>query len=244
MERALAAEAVPSAEELERIDNRFERAPTLELLRWAAEQFVGAITFATAFGAEGCALIHMIAEHRLPIDVFSLDTGLCFDETYELWRQLEQRYGLKIRAVRPDVDAGQQAEASGEALWRTDPDLCCQLRKVIPLRGALHGHRAWITAIRREQTAHRANAPKVGWDDRFGLVKINAVADWSSARLWEFIRRYDIPHNPLHHRGYPSIGCAPCTAPVATGEDPRSGRWRGQLKTECGLHTDDREGSA
>jgi thioredoxin-dependent adenylylsulfate APS reductase len=211
------------------------RSPT-EALVWAAERFAPRVAFATGFGAEGCVIVDLIARRGLAIEVFTLDTGLLFPETYELWRRLEQRYGLTIRAVRPAESVEQQAEAHGDALWRREPDRCCALRKLEPLRQALDGRSAWVTAIRREQTPDRATARVVEWDNRFGLVKLNPLAGWTHADVWTYLRAQDVPTNPLHERGYPSIGCAPCTSPVAPGEDPRAGRWRGRAKTECGLN--------
>jgi len=204
-----------------------------DVLAWAAGRFAPRITFATAFGAEGCVLVDLIARHHLAIDVFTLDTGLLFPETYALWRRLEERYGLTIRAVRP---ADAQAAVHGAALWERMPDRCCEIRKVAPLRRALSGFDAWITSIRRDQTSDRAVARVVEWDLRFGLVKVNPLAGWTSEDVQRYVRVHRVPVNPLHARGYPSIGCMPCTTAVAAGEAPRAGRWRGREKTECGLH--------
>jgi phosphoadenylyl-sulfate reductase (thioredoxin) len=207
-----------------------------DVLAWAAERFAPRITFATGFGAEGCVLVDIIARHRIPIDLFTLDTGLLFPETYALWRRLEERYGVVIRAVRPGQSVEEQAAAHGAELWSRDPDRCCALRKLEPLRGALAGFDAWISAIRRDQTPDRANAGVVEADRRFGLVKVNPLASWSARDVWARVQAHDVPVNPLHHDGYPSIGCVPCTSRVLAGEDARAGRWRGRAKTECGLH--------
>ncbi|HKA91224.1 MAG TPA: phosphoadenylyl-sulfate reductase [Haliangiales bacterium] len=188
------------------------------------------ITFATGFGVEGCVILDLIGRNRLPIDVFTLDTGVLFPETLALWRRLEDRYGLTIRAVRAErpVEHG---------LWLRDPDACCHARKVVPLRRELARFDAWVTAIRRDQTPDRASALPVEDDAKFGLVKINPLVDWTIKDVWRHVHDFDVPYNPLHDRGYPSIGCEPCTVPVALGENPRAGRWRGLAKTECGLHT-------
>ena len=207
-----------------------------DVLAWAAGRFAPRITFATAFGAEGCVLVDLIARHHLAIDVFTLDTGLLFPETYALWRRLEERYGLTIRAVRPELSVDAQAAVHGAALWERMPDRCCEIRKVAPLRRALSGFDAWITSIRRDQTSDRAVARVVEWDLRFGLVKVNPLAGWTSEDVQRYVRVHRVPVNPLHARGYPSIGCMPCTTAVAAGEAPRAGRWRGREKTECGLH--------
>ena len=211
------------------------RAP-LEVLRWAAERFAPRIAFATAFGAEGCVVLDLIGRHKLPIGVFTLDTGLLFPETIVLWRKLEARYGLKIRALRPDETVERQAQSQGERLWERAPDRCCDRRKLIPLRRELQKLDAWVTSIRREQTLARAGARVIEADASFGLVKVNPLATWTSHDVWSYLRENDVPTNPMHERGYPSIGCIPCTSAVSAGEDPRAGRWRGNRKTECGLH--------
>jgi phosphoadenylyl-sulfate reductase (thioredoxin) len=213
-----------------------DRSPA-DVLAWAAGRYAPRITFATAFGAEGCVLVDLIARHHLQIDVFTLDTGLLFPETYSLWRRLEERYGLTIRAVRPELSMDAQAAAHGAALWERMPDRCCEIRKVAPLRRALAGFDAWISSIRRDQTYERSAARVVEWDLRFGLVKVNPLAGWTSDDVRRYVRVHHVPVNPLHAQGYPSIGCMPCTSAVAPGEAPRAGRWRGLGKTECGLHT-------
>ena len=207
-----------------------------DTLGWAARTFSPRLTFATGFGAEGCVVIDMIARHRLPVDVFTLDTGLLFPETYDLWGRLEQRYGIRIRVVRPELTVEAQASACGPRLWERDPDQCCAMRKVRPFRQALHGFEAWITAIRRDQTPERVAARLVEWDRTFGLTKVNPLLRWRASDVWNYLRQHDVPYNPLHEAGYPSIGCVPCTTRVAAGEHPRAGRWRGDAKTECGLH--------
>jgi phosphoadenosine phosphosulfate reductase len=213
-----------------------ERSPE-EILAFAAETFAPRLGFATGFGAEGCALVHMIARAGLAVDLFTLDTGYLFPETYTLWNRLEERYGVTIRGVRPWFEAAASAPDDGAPPpWEVDPDACCEERKVKPLRAELAKLDAWITAIRRDQTPDRAGARTVEWDAKFGLVKVNPLVRWSSQDVWDFVRRHDVPVSPLHARGYPSIGCAPCTTPVALGEDPRAGRWRGRAKKECGLH--------
>jgi phosphoadenylyl-sulfate reductase (thioredoxin) len=213
-----------------------EGAPPEAALRWAVQRFPGRVGFATAFGPEGCVLLEAIAREKLAIDVFTLDTGLLFPETVELWRSLESRYGLRVRGVRPGQTVAEQELSHGPALWQRAPELCCELRKVQPLRIETLQFDAWITAIRRDQTPERAGAAVVERDPKFGLVKVNPLAAWTSDHVWARVRERDIPTNALHARGYPSIGCAPCTTPVAPGEDPRAGRWRTFAKTECGLH--------
>jgi phosphoadenylyl-sulfate reductase (thioredoxin) len=224
--------------EVEAAATRFEGRPPAEVLAWAAEQYRGRAVFATGFGVEGCVLIDVIAADRLAIDIVTLDTGLLFPETYALWRRLEQRYGVTIRGVAPEQSVAEQATSHGDRLWERSPDRCCHLRKMLPLDGALRGQGAWITAIRRDQTADRAVARVIERDPREATrVKVNPLVAWTSADVWAYLCRNDVPVNPLHDRGYPSIGCWPCTSAVAAGESARAGRWRNQEKTECGLHT-------
>ena len=216
-----------------------EGQPALEILRWASRELGPKLTFATGFGAEGCVLIDLIARAGLPIDLFTLDTGVLFPETYALWRALETRYGVTIRAVRPAQTIDAQALTHGPTLWERDADRCCELRKVAPLRAALTGFDGWITAIRRQQTPERATARVVETDPKFGLVKINPLVGWTHDEVWAHVYANDVPYNELHDRGFPSIGCQPCTSAVAAGEDARAGRWRGAGKNECGLHEKD-----
>ena len=222
--------------EIAREAGRLEGRPPDEILAWAAAQFGAGIVFATGFGAEGCLLVDIIGRHRLPIRMIVLDTGLLFPETYELWRQLETKYGVAIHAVHPELTLDRQAAQYGARLWESDPDECCALRKVAPLQQALRGKDAWITSIRRDQTHTRASNRVVERDATFGLVKVNPLVAWRAEDVTAYLKEHDVPSNPLHAEGYPSIGCMPCTSPVAPGEDPRSGRWRGRVKTECGLH--------
>jgi phosphoadenylyl-sulfate reductase (thioredoxin) len=211
-------------------------APPLAILRWAVTQYAPRLALATAFNPEDNVLLDVVARHRLPVDVFTLDTGLLFPETRVLWQRLEARYGVTIRAVRPAQDVEAQAATHGPELWARDPDACCALRKVAPLRAALVDADAWITGLRRAQSPTRAQAPVVGWDAHSGRVKLNPLAAWSQADVDAYVAERRVPVNALHARGYPSIGCWPCTRAVAPGADPRSGRWAGTAKTECGLH--------
>jgi adenylyl-sulfate kinase len=211
------------------------KAPAEILAAVTAEFPPGRVGFATGFGAEGCVLVDVAARAGLPIDVFTIDTGTLFPETYALWNRLEARYGLTIRRVA-GLAADEPVSDGATPPWEADPDRCCELRKVLPLRAELRRFDAWVTAIRRDQTPDRANAAVVEWDEKFGLVKVNPLAAWSSEDVWQHVRAHEVPTSPLHERGYASIGCGPCTTPVGTGEDPRAGRWRGRTKKECGLH--------
>ena len=206
------------------------------VLRWAFDTFGAAVAISSAFGVEGMAVIDIAAGVRKDFRVFTLDTEFLFPETYNLMDQVEQRYGIAIERVYSLISAEEQERVHGQALWTRNPDECCDLRKVEPLRRKLGELRAWVTSIRRDQTAERAGAGKIEWDEKFGLVKINPIADWSSKQVWQYIREHDVPFNPLHERNYPSIGCTHCTRAVRPGEDDRAGRWAGLSKTECGLH--------
>jgi phosphoadenosine phosphosulfate reductase len=216
-----------------------------DVLRWAVRHFHPRLTMATAFGAEGCCLLHMLAEIEPAVHVFNLDTGYQFPETLELRERILDRYGIAVEYVRPaETVADYEARHNGP-LYLYQPDQCCQDRKVAPLRKALVGFDAWLSAIRRDQTEHRAAAGVIQWDAKFQLYKVNPLLTWNRKDVWQFIRRHDVPYNPLHDRSYPSIGCWPCTRAVVAGEDERAGRWSGQAKKECGLHVlqDQEQGS-
>jgi phosphoadenosine phosphosulfate reductase len=218
------------------VEGFFDSWTAEEILDWALGRFQGRVAIASAFGPEGIALIDIAHRLRPDIQVFTLDTGLFFPETYALIDKIEHRYEIKVERVKPELTVEEQAAQHGASLWEHNPNRCCAMRKVEPLRRKLATLDAWVSAIRRDQTPDRAHAKKVEWDAKFGLVKINPLCDWTSPMVWDYLRRNQLPHNPLHDRGYPSIGCAPCTQPVRDGEDPRSGRWAGLSKTECGLH--------
>jgi phosphoadenosine phosphosulfate reductase len=225
-----------TVEELKAISEGFEGASPDTVLYWASEEFGDEVALATGFGAEGCVLIDILARVTPRMRVFYLDTDLLFPETYALAEQLSARYGVRFERRATPLTLAAQAEAYGERLWERDPEECCRLRKVEPLREMLAGLRAWVTAIRREQTPARAGAGVVERDAKFGLVKINPLAGWSARDVWRYIFEHDVPYNPLHDLNYASVGCVPCTTPVRIGEDPRAGRWRGTARTECGLH--------
>lgn len=217
---------------------RLEQAEPQEILRWSIETFAPDVTLACSFGgASGMALLDMAIKIAPHLPVFYLDTDLLFPETYATRDRAIARYGIQPQGFRSTLTLAEQAACYGDDLWAHDPDLCCRLRKVEPNARALAGRRAWITAIRRDQTANRRQTPVVAWDEKFGLVKVAPLARWDERQVWAYLLANDVPYNPLHDRGYPSIGCAPCTRPVRPGEDPRAGRWSGSDKSECGLHT-------
>lgn len=207
-----------------------------QLTRTALEQFGARVAIASSFGPEDMVLIDLAAKSGLPYRVFTLDTDFLFPETYALIDRVEAAYAIAIERCRAALTPAGQAAAHGEALWSREPDACCAIRKVAPLELKLATLDAWITGIRRDQAPTRANAKKSAWDAAFGLWKFNPIADWRAEEVWDYVRANALPYNPLHDRGYPSIGCTYCTRQVQAGEDPRAGRWSGFAKTECGLH--------
>ncbi|MDH5639884.1 MAG: phosphoadenylyl-sulfate reductase [Nitrospira sp.] len=217
----------------------FQARQPQDLLAAAIERYVPKIVLACSFGAEDVVLVDMIHRINPSVPLFYLDTDFLFRETYATRDRIIERYQLKpvqVIQAKSLLTPEQQAGQYGEALWASDPDRCCQVRKVEPLTRVLKEFDAWITGIRRDQAPSRANAKPMEWDGKFQLVKINPLVKWTSADVWTYINIYEVPYNELHDRNYPSIGCTYCTKPVMPGEDPRSGRWQGSAKTECGLH--------
>src|SRR5262245_57603561 len=225
-----------TAEEIAAANRLLDGAPPKTVLRWAVETFHPRLTMATAFGAEGCCLIHLLAEIEPNVRIFNLDTGYQFRETLELRERIRERYGIAVEYVRPELTVEEYEAEHGGPLYGLRPDQCCHDRKVLPLHAAVYGYDAWLSAIRRDQTSHRAVAGVVQWDAKFGLVKVNPLLSWTRKDVWQFILDHGVPYNPLHDQGYPSIGCWPCTVSVAEGADERAGRWVGTAKKECGLH--------
>lgn len=224
-------------EELAAASASLEAAEPQEVLRWAVQRFAPRFTMATAFGPEGMVLIHMLAEIAPDTPIFNLDTGYQFPQTLALRDKVRERYGIEVALVQPETTVEEYEKLHGGPLYRTNPDQCCYDRKVKVLTRAIAGMHAWASAIRRDQSPDRANAPIVGWDKKFNLVKVSPLANWTKQKVWGFIEKHKIPYNPLHDQGYTSIGCWPCTRPVLLGEDERAGRWSGFAKKECGLHT-------
>lgn len=220
-----------------------EDTPTPQLIAWALDRFAGQrMVVTTAFGMEGCVLIDMIARHNRPFTVLYMDTMFFFAETYALRDRLIERYPkLSFVNVGTDLTPEAQAERFGPELWKRDPDLCCRLRKVEPMRKAMENVDVWVTSIRRSQSLSRQATKILEWEWRYGVLKFCPLADWSRAQVWQYVRQHDVPYNPLHEQGYPSIGCTHCTKSVegaGVTDYSRDGRWRGTEKTECGLHGD------
>ena len=217
-------------------------APAEEVLALAARRFPGRVAFATSLGPEDQVITHMIAEAALEIPIFTLDTGRLFPEAYDLIARTTARYGLPIRTYVPSEAAVEEmVDRHGVNLFRESVELrrlCCGIRKVQPLRRAQSGLDAWVCGLRSGQGATRQKVEPVEWDDAGELIKVNPLAAWDEERVWEYVRANDVPYNPLHDQGFPSIGCAPCTRAVAPGEDFRAGRWwwEDPDERECGLH--------
>jgi len=226
-------------EMLKRHREEFESASPEEIIRWAVETYWPKLTMGTAFGPEGCLILSMLAKIEPRVYVFNLDTGYQFEETLQTRERITQRYGIEVDLQRPELTVEQFEAVHGGPLCHRDPNRCCYERKIKVLRRVAAGFDAWISGIRRDQSPHRAGAPIVGWDKKFGLVKINPLANWSKKDVWSRIVKENVPYNPLHDQGYPSVGCRPCTRPVDLDEDERAGRWTGSAKTECGLHIAD-----
>jgi len=209
-------------------------ASALDLLRWTDEHFAG--DYIVASNMQDAVLVHLAAQVRPGVDVLFLDTGYHFPETLGTRDAVAQAYGVNVVNVTPEHTVAEQDRLLGKDLFARDPNECCRLRKVLPLRNALRGYSAWVTGIRRVEAPTRANAPLISWDANFGLVKINPLAAWTDEDMQRYIDEHGVLVNPLVDEGYPSIGCAPCTSKPVDGADPRSGRWAGTGKIECGLH--------
>jgi phosphoadenosine phosphosulfate reductase len=224
-------------EDLARASRELEGAAPPEIIRWAAQRFGTRLTMATAFGPEGCLILHWIAAVAPGTHVFNLETGYQFPETLALRERIRERYGIEVVLEPPELPVPDYERLHGGPIYRTDPDRCCGDRKLAVIRRVLGGFSAWMSGIRRDQSPDRAAAPIVGWDHKFGVVKVSPLANWTKAMVWDTIVRENVPYNPLHDKGYVSIGCQPCTRAVGADEDERAGRWSGTAKTECGLHS-------
>lgn len=225
--------------EFKTISDSFEAKQPQDLLAYALEKYHPKIVLACSFGAEDVVLVDIVHRINPTVPLFYLDTDFLFSETYATRDRIIERYQLKpaqVIQVKSLLTPQKQAESYGDALWTSNPDQCCQPRKVEPLTRVLQNYDAWITGIRRDQAPSRASAGLIEWDQKFKLVKVNPLARWTWTDVWTYIQVYDVPYNTLHDQNYPSIGCTYCTAPVAPGEDPRAGRWKNFTKTECGLH--------
>ena len=209
----------------------------LDVLKWAYQVYGEEIVYACSFGAEGIVLIDLISKVNKKAKIIFLDTDLHFQETYELIEKVKKRYpSLDIQMIKPKSTLEDQAKWYGEELWKHNPNLCCHIRKVVPLKEALADVKAWISGLRREQSPTRQNTQYINKDEKFNKIKICPLIHWSWEDIMTYIHLNKLPYNPLHDKGYPSIGCWPCTQAVKDSGDSRAGRWAGLNKTECGLH--------
>jgi phosphoadenosine phosphosulfate reductase len=228
--------------EIRSLDQEFNRKPTEEILRWAWRRFAARAAIGTSFQGAGLVMMHLAAQNHLPFPVFTLDTGLLFPETLALKKRLEDFFGFAIESLEPDLTVEEQADINGPELWKRNPDLCCTIRKVLPLRDKLTDLDCWVTGLRRQQSDTRAEIGIIelyAFDEASGrdIVKLNPMANWTREAVWNYLRDHKIPYNPLQDLGYRSIGCQPCTRKTRNGEDERAGRWTGFNKVECGIHT-------
>jgi phosphoadenosine phosphosulfate reductase len=239
---------VSAAFDLRRAADEVEAMTAGEAIRWALDRFHPRAALASSFGAEDVVVTDLMLAERADARIFTIDTGRLHEETHDVASRIRTRYGISIETFFPDRDGVERlVREKGPLSFRTSIDdrkECCELRKVVPLRRALAGLDLWITGLRRGQSPTRAAVSKLEWDEAFGLLKLNPIADWSEERVWEHVRANDLPYNALHDRGFRSIGCAPCTRAVAAGDDVRSGRWwwESQESRECGLHARPRQG--
>jgi len=228
--------------EVQELERQFSSQPTEDILRWAWERFGTRAAIGTSFQGAGLVMMHLAKEHGLPFPVFTLDTGLLFPETVALKKRLEDYFGFKIESLEPDITVEEQADINGPELWKQNPDLCCTIRKVLPLRDKLSQLNCWITGLRRQQSDARSGIGILevyAFDDATGrdIVKLNPMANWTREAVWDYLANHKIPYNPLQDQGYRSIGCQPCTRRIIDGENERAGRWTGFNKVECGIHT-------
>lgn len=226
--------AVGSRELVAQAAAELEGADARDVVRWAVRTFGGDV--AVAASMQDAVLTHLVSQEAPGVDVLFIDTGYHFAETLETRRRVERLLPVSVVDVRARQSVAEQDAEHGPRLHDTDPDLCCFLRKVDPLARALEPYRAWFSGVRRDETPSRAGTPVVAWDEAHDMVKVNPLVRWSAADVSAYQERHRLPVNPLTRQGFPSIGCAPCTRRVAPGEDPRSGRWSGSAKIECGIH--------
>ncbi|WP_103029314.1 phosphoadenylyl-sulfate reductase [Salinibacter altiplanensis] len=227
-----------SSSRLAALNAQFEPHGPRPILNWAAHTFGDDLAQGTGFGPSGIVIMHMLADLRPGTTVFYLDTDLLFPETYELSDDLDERLDVDVTRVHGGLSLDEQAEQEGGELWNRNPNRCCFLRKVKPLQNFLDDRRAWITGVRRDQSERRADTDILSWEGQYGVFKINPLANWTQKKVWKYLFEHDLPYNPKHDQGYPSLGCVPCTEPVDQADGySREGRWGDRNKTECGLHT-------
>lgn len=215
---------------------------SIDCLKWTFNQYQEEVVYACSFGAESTVLLDLISKITANANITFINTNLHFKETYDYINVVKQNYpNFNIKFIQTQLTLAQQANQFGEKLWETNPDRCCQIRKIEPLKQELTKYKAWISGLRREQSSSRANVHYINKDDKFKLVKICPLIQWTWEEIWMYIKLHQLPYHNLHDKGYPSIGCEVCTKPVDNGGDLRSGRWQSHSKTECGLHLSEME---
>jgi phosphoadenosine phosphosulfate reductase len=221
----------------EKLNRDFEAQSSGDIVRWAVSEFGPDLAMSTSFGAESAVLLHLVTQVKADIPVLFTNTGFHFKETLDHRDYLVKRLKLNLRELKPEIPHDQFLAQYGK-LYERDPDRCCAMNKIAPFEKALKDYKAWITGIRRNQASTRQSAPFVE-NYRDSLVKVSPLLNWTGKMLWDYAKKHDLPYHPLWEKGYLSIGCSPenCTRPVKLGEDPRSGRWAGTGKIECGIHT-------
>jgi phosphoadenosine phosphosulfate reductase len=228
------------ASEIPALNEKLNASPTEEILGWAWKMFGARAAIGTSFQGAGLVMMHIAKERGFGFPVFTMDTGLLFPETVALHKRLQDFFGYKIERLEPDLTVEEQSASNGPELWKHDPDLCCTMRKVVPLRSKLSELDCWITGLRRQQSDTRSSIGIIElyeFDEGRDIAKLNPMANWSREAVWDYLKKHQIPYNPLHDQGYRSIGCWPCTAKDKGGENERGGRWIGFNKVECGIHT-------
>jgi len=219
------------------LNQQYANQSAAEILRWAWDNYGSEVAVSSSFQTQSVPLLHLIAQVCPAMPIIFLDTGFHFPETLTFRDELQERYQLNIRVVYPSIDKGSLFRQYGEGLYRRDPDLCCYINKVEPMQRIINDYQAWVSGVRRDQTAHRASL-NVFEQQANDLLRIHPMLDWTKKEVWRYIDEYQLPQHPLFSQGYSSIGCEPCTRPIHSEADERSGRWGGTRKTECGLHLD------
>ena len=231
-----------TTQEITELNHTFSEASPFEIMRFCAEKYPGKTTLSSSLGAEDQLLTHIIATEKIPVTVFTLDTGRLYPETYSLMERTREKYGKNVLVYFPDA---RQVEAmvnsKGVNLFYESVEnrkMCCHVRKIEPLKRALTGKECWITGLRREQSDYRSDMQLFEWDNDFRILKVNPLINFTEENVWDFIRKNNVPYNKLHDKNYKSIGCAPCTRAVRDGENARAGRWwwEDANHKECGLH--------
>ena len=215
----------------------------MEALQWCWENYGTRAAVGTSLQGAGLAILHMAYSNGMPFPVFTIDTGVLFSETLDLKKKVEAFLSIEIESLTPELSLSEQARVHGAELWQRDPDLCCQMRKVLPLQRKLETLDVWITGVRRDQSQQRSQTglveafQKITSSSVCEILKVSPMAGWSRGRVDDYLQEHKIPTNALLEKGYLSIGCMPCTSPLLEGADSRDGRWKGFNKTECGIHT-------